>query len=98
MVIAHPGAMTSRAVCGDSTKRMVSRAEVRLALAVLTTERNAENHSQCREATRKSCNLFCIVPPFGSGIVFQFLFFDNLGRGIAHFVVTIVFISFETQR
>jgi hypothetical protein len=48
MVIAHPGAMTSRAVCGDSTKRMVSRAEVRLALAVLTTERNAEYHSQCR--------------------------------------------------
>jgi hypothetical protein len=40
--IAHPGFTTaSRAVCDDSTKRMVSRTEARLALAVLTTERKA---------------------------------------------------------
>jgi hypothetical protein len=49
-------------------------------------------------ATRKSCKLFCIVPPFGGGIAFQFLFFDNLGRGIGPpFVVTIVLILFETE-
>ena len=41
-VIAHPGyARTSGAVCDDSTKRMVSRTEALLALAVLTTERKA---------------------------------------------------------
>jgi hypothetical protein len=40
-VIAHLGfAKASRAVCVDSTKRMVSRTEALLALAVLTTERN----------------------------------------------------------
>ena len=41
-VIAHPGfANASRAVCDDSTKRMVLRTEALLALVVLTTERKA---------------------------------------------------------
>ena len=41
-VIAHLGfGNASRAVCDDSTKRMISRTEALLALAVLTTERKA---------------------------------------------------------